>query len=330
MDTLREEKTNMEAGYLDIKIDPDLDLVTEINKLKREKNAVILAHYYQIGVIQDIADYIGDSLGLSQQAAKTEASMIVFAGVHFMAETAKIINPDKKVVLPDLNAGCSLAESCPPDKFRKFIEEHPGHVVVTYINCTAEVKALSDIICTSSNAVKIIESIPDDKPIIFAPDENLGKYVIKQTGRDLLLWKGTCVVHEAFSMEKLLNLHKKHPDAKIIAHPESEDHILKVAAYIGSTTGLLNYVKNDPAREFIVATEAGILHQMKKEVPAKNLFPAPSHEDNTCACSECEFMKLNTLEKIYLCIKYEKPEVIVPEELRKKALLPIQRMLELS
>lgn len=305
-------------------------LVAAIEQLRKEKNAVILAHYYQEARIQDIADYVGDSLGLSQQAAQTAADMIVFAGVHFMAETAKILNPNKKVVLPDLKAGCSLAEAAPTDLFGEFLEQHPDHTVVTYINCSAEIKAMSDIICTSSNAEKIINSIPADKPIIFAPDKNLGRYLIKKTGRDMLLWEGACIVHEAFSIDKLLKLHMEHPQAKIVAHPESEDHLLKVAHYIGSTTGMINYVKNTPSEEFIIATEAGILHQMAKEVPHKTLIPAPSHEDNTCACSECAFMKMNTLEKLYLCMKNEKPEIIIPENIRKRALIPIQRMLEIS
>jgi quinolinate synthase len=298
--------------------------------MRKEKNAVILAHYYQTPDIQDIADYVGDSLGLSQQAADTKADMIVFAGVHFMGETAKILNPHKKVLLPDLKAGCSLAESAPPDLFRKFKEQHPDHIVITYINCTAEIKAMSDIICTSANAEKIVNSVPKDQPIIFAPDKNLGRYLINKTGRDMLLWDGACIVHEAFAIDKLLELHKQHPNARIVAHPESETHILKVANYIGSTTGMINYVKNDSASEYIIATEAGILHQMSKEVPHKSLIPAPSHEDNTCACSECAFMRMNTMEKLYLCLKYELPEIIVPEDIRKKASIPIQRMLEIS
>ncbi|MBL7856095.1 MAG: quinolinate synthase NadA [Cyclobacteriaceae bacterium] len=319
-----------EVGFLNIPVDKKIDLHAEIRRLKKEKNVVLLAHYYQQPEIQDLADYVGDSLGLSQQAAQTDADIIAFAGVHFMAETAKILNPSKKVILPDLKAGCSLAESAPPDLFRNFIEAHPGHIVVTYINCSAEIKAMSDIICTSSNAEKIINSIPADRPIIFAPDKNLGHYIIKKTGRNLVLWDGACIVHEAFAIDKLLELHKQHPQAKIVAHPESEDHLLKVAHYVGSTTGMINFVKRDPATEFIIATEAGILHQMAKEVPYKSLIPAPSHEDNTCACSECAFMKMNTLEKLYLCLQYEKPEVVVPEEIRLKALIPIQRMLEIS
>lgn len=306
------------------------DLIAGIRQLKKEKNAVILAHYYQDEEVQAIADYIGDSLGLSRQAASTEADMIVFSGVHFMAETAKILNPEKKVVLPDLAAGCSLADACPPKSFREFIDRHPGHVVVTYINCNSEVKAMSDIICTSSNAEKIINSIPYNQPIIFAPDRNLGSYLIKKTGRDMLLWDGSCMVHEAFEIDKLLKLHQAHPKAKIVAHPESEQPILKVASYVGSTTGMISYVKHDPAQEFIIATEAGILYQMRKEVPNKILIPAPVREDNSCACSECAFMRLNTLEKIFMCMKYETPEIVVPETISKQALVPIQRMLAIS
>ncbi|WP_111308981.1 quinolinate synthase NadA [Confluentibacter sediminis] len=307
-----------------------MDLVKEIKRLKKEKNAVILAHYYQVAEIQDIADYVGDSLGLSQKAAETDADMIVFAGVHFMAETAKILNPTKTVVLPDLKAGCSLADSCPPDLFEKFTKAHPDHVVITYVNCSAEIKALSDIVCTSSNAVKIVESVPKDTPIIFAPDKNLGRYIMKVTGRDMLLWDGSCIVHEAFSIDKLIALHKKHPDYKIIAHPESEEHILNTATYIGSTSGMINYVKTHPTDKFIVATEAGILHKMQQEMPDTELVPAPAVEDNTCACSECHFMKMNTLQKLYDCLLNESPQIEVPEHIRKKALLPIERMLELS
>ncbi len=307
-----------------------MNLKEAITKLKKEKNAVILAHYYQEPEIQDIADYVGDSLGLSQKAAETDADIIVFAGVHFMAETAKILNPKKKVVLPDLNAGCSLADSCPPDVFEKFIKANPGHTVITYVNCSAEVKALTDIVCTSSNALKIVESIPEDEPIIFAPDRNLGKYIMKKTGRELLLWDGSCVVHEAFSIDKLLQLYKKHPDALIIAHPESEAHILKTATYIGSTAGMINFVKEHPKDKFIIATEAGILHKMKQEVPDAELIPAPVQEDNTCACSECAYMKVNTLKKLYDCLLHESPEINVPKATMEKALIPIQRMLDLS
>jgi len=307
-----------------------MDLVKEIKRLKKEKNAVILAHYYQVPEIQDIADYVGDSLQLSQKAAETDADIIVFAGVHFMAETAKILNPTKTVVLPDLKAGCSLADSCPPEAFEKFTKAHPDHVVITYVNCSAEIKALSDIVCTSSNALKIVNSVPKDTPIIFAPDKNLGKYIISQTGRDMLLWDGSCIVHEAFSIDKLIALHKKYPDHKIIAHPESETHILDTAAYIGSTSGMINFVKEHPQEKFIVATEAGILHKMQQEMPNTELVPAPAKEDNTCACSECHFMKMNTLQKLYDCLLNESPQIEVAEHIRKRALLPIERMLELS
>ena len=305
-------------------------LKEKILALKKEKNAVILAHYYQEAAIQDVADYVGDSLGLSQEAMNVNADIIVFAGVHFMAETAKILNPTKKVILPDLKAGCSLAESCPPDLFGEFTAAHPDHIVITYVNCSAEVKALSDIVCTSSNAVKIVQSIPKETPIIFAPDKNLGKYIISETGRDMLLWDGSCVVHEAFSLDKLIEVHKLHPDATIIAHPESETHILETASYIGSTAGMIDYVKTNSNTKFIVATEAGILHKMQQEGPHKILIPAPAKDDNTCACSECGYMKMNTLQKLYDCLLNETPEIDVPESIRKKALLPIERMLELS
>jgi quinolinate synthase len=308
----------------------DLYLKHKIKQLKAKKNAVILAHYYQRPEIQEVADFVGDSLGLSQKAATTNADIIVFAGVHFMAETAKILNPTKKVVLPDLNAGCSLADSCPPDRFGDFVASHPNHTVITYINCSAEIKAMSDLVCTSSNALKMVNSVAEDKPIIFAPDKNLGKYIIKQTGREMLLWDGSCVVHEAFCIDKLLDLYQKNPDAVIIAHPESQEHILKTASYIGSTAGMINYVKEHPDTKFIVATEAGILHEMKKEVPNAQLIPAPIEDDNTCACSECAFMKVNTLQKLYDCLNNESPEINVTENIREKALLPIERMLELS
>lgn len=306
------------------------ELFAEIQRLKEEKNAVILAHYYQEPDIQEIADFVGDSLALSQLAATTDAEIIVFAGVHFMAETAKIINPDKKVILPDLEASCSLAESCHPSDFKKLVDQHPDHTVITYVNCSAEIKALSDIVCTSSNAEKVIASVPEDQPIIFAPDRNLGEYLVQKTGRDMILWDGLCIVHEAFAVEKVLALHRKYPNAKFIAHPESSPEILKIASYIGSTSGMINHVKNSPFNEFIVATEAGILHKMQQEAPGKTLIPAPAKEDNTCACSECGFMKLNTLEKLYLCLKNEAPEVRVSEDIRKKAVLPIERMLALS
>ncbi|MEC3965709.1 quinolinate synthase NadA [Flagellimonas halotolerans] len=309
---------------------PEIDLHQEILELKKKKNAVLLAHFYQRPEIQEVADYVGDSLGLSQAAAKTDADIIVFAGVHFMAETAKILNPTKKVLLPDLSAGCSLADSCPPEAFRPFVKAHPEHLVVTYINCSAEIKALSDYVCTSSNALKIISAIPKTAPIIFAPDKNLGSYLIGQTGRDMLLWEGSCIVHEAFCIDKLLELYHKHPDALIIAHPESEEHILKIANYVGSTSAMITYVKRHPREKYIVATEAGILHEMQKEVPGTILIPAPAVEDNSCACSECAFMKTNTLEKTYRCLRDETPEIKVPETIAKKALVPIERMLKLS
>ena len=307
-----------------------MNIAQKIRKLRKEKNAVILAHYYQSPEIQEIADYVGDSLGLSQQAAQTDADIIVFAGVHFMAETAKILNPSKKVVLPDLEAGCSLADSCPPGAFGRFIKGHPNHFVITYINCSAEIKAMSDIVCTSSNALKIVESIPKEIPIIFAPDKNLGKYIQNKTGRELLLWDGSCIVHEAFSIDKLLALHEKYPDSKIIAHPESEEHILRTATYIGSTAGMINYVKEHSKEKFIVATEAGILYKMQQEVPGTQLIPAPVYEDNTCACSECSFMKVNTMQKVYNCLRNETPQIEVSETIRKRALVPIERMFELS
>ncbi|WP_420604171.1 quinolinate synthase NadA [Flagellimonas sp.] len=307
-----------------------MNLRKKIEELKKEKNAIILAHYYQIPEIQEIADYVGDSLGLSQKASETDADVIVFAGVHFMAETAKILNPSKKVLLPDLDAGCSLADSCPPDAFEEFVKLHPDHIVITYVNCSAEIKALTDIVCTSSNALKIVESVPENQPIIFAPDRNLGKYIMQKTGRDMLLWDGSCLVHEAFSMEKLLALHKEYPNYKIIAHPESEEHILKTATYIGSTAGMMEYVKSHPEGKFIVATEAGILHKMQEEVPTAELVPAPAKEDNTCACSECAFMKMNTLQKLYECLLNEDPQIHIAEDIQKNALAPIERMLELS
>ena len=317
-----------ESGFLNVSIDPTLDLFDAIQQLKKEKNAVILAHYYQDADIQDIADYIGDSLGLSQQAAATNADMIVFAGVHFMAETAKILCPDKKVVLPDLKAGCSLADSCPPNEFAAFKAQHPNHVVISYINCTAEIKALSDIICTSSNAEYIVNSLPPEQKIIFAPDKNLGSYLIKKTGRDMVLWNGACMVHEIFSLDKILKLKARHPKAKFIAHPECEAPVLDIADFIGSTTALLKYSEKDSATEFIVATETGILHQMQKASPHKTFIPAPPN--NNCACNDCPHMKLNTLEKVYLCMQYELPELILSEELLIKAKQPIERMLEIS
>lgn len=318
----------LERGFLDVDVNPTLDLFHEIERLKKEKNAVLLAHYYQEPDIQDVADYIGDSLGLAQQAAKTNADIIVFAGVHFMAETAKILNPSKKVLLPDLKAGCSLADSAPADLFKAFKAKHTDHIVISYINCSAEIKALSDIICTSSNAQKVIESVPEDQPIIFAPDKNLGAYLNKKTGRNMVLWNGACMVHEIFSLEKIVKLKLRHPNAKLIAHPECEDVVLKEADFIGSTTQLLKFAVNDTCNEFIVATETGILHQMQKDAPQKTFIPAPPN--NACACNDCPHMKLNTLEKLYLCMEYEQPEILMDESLRVSALKPIQRMLEIS
>jgi quinolinate synthase len=315
-------------GYLHIPVDPTLDLDAEILKIKKEKNAIILSHYYQESEIQDLADYVGDSLGLSQQAAKTNADIIVFAGVHFMAETAKILAPQKKVLLPDLKAGCSLADSCPPDLFAAFKAKYPDHIVVSYINCTAEIKTLTDICCTSTNAVAVINSIPIDRKIIFAPDINLGKYLIKKTGRDMVLWNGTCMVHEIFSHEKIVRLKERYPGAKFIAHPECEPHILEMADYIGSTSGLLKFTMTDPSEEFIVATEAGILHQMELKSPHKKFIPAPPN--NNCACNECPHMKRNTLEKLYTCMKYELPEIILPQWVIEKGRASIDRMLEIS
>lgn len=316
------------TGYIDLPIDPTLDLMEEIEKLKKEKNAVLLAHYYQEPEIQDIADYIGDSLGLAQQAAKTDADMIVFAGVHFMAETAKILSPTKKVLLPDLRAGCSLSDSCPPHLFKKFKEQYPDHVVITYVNCTAELKALSDIVCTSTNAVQIVESLHPEAKIIFGPDKNLGDYVMRKTSRDMVLWNGACMVHEIFSQEKIARLREEYPDAKFIAHPECEKEILERADYIGSTSGLLKYTQENPAKVYIVATESGIIHQMQKASPDKMFIPAPPN--NACACNDCPYMKLNTLEKLYNCMKYELPEVDLPEDLIERARKPIERMLDIS
>jgi quinolinate synthase len=315
-------------GYLDFEVDPELDLVTEIQRLKKEKNAIVLAHYYQESEIQDVADFIGDSLGLSQKAAATEAEIIVFAGVHFMAETAKMLSPNKKVLLPDLKAGCSLADSCPPHLFKKFKEKYPDHIVVSYINCTAELKTLTDICCTSTNAVAVIESIPKEQPIIFAPDKNLGAYLIKKTGRDMVLWNGACMVHEIFSHERIVKLKNRYPNAKFIAHPECEAHILEMADFIGSTTGLLKFTISDSAQEYIVATEAGILHQMELASPQKTFIPAPP--ENNCACNECPHMKRNTMEKLYLCMEYELPEITLPQWVIEQGRKSIDRMMEIS
>jgi quinolinate synthase len=309
-------------------IDLKLDLRQEINSLKKKLNAVILAHYYQESEIQDLADFIGDSLQLAQAAQKTDADVIVFAGVHFMAETAKIVNPDKKVLIPDMDAGCSLAEGCPAELLEKYKEKYPDHIVVSYINCSAEVKALSDIICTSSNAEKIIKQIPAEQPIIFAPDKNLGRYIMKKTGRQMKLWQGSCIVHETFSEKKILQLKMQHPTAKVIAHPECEEVVLDYADFVGSTSALLNFVQSDTSHEYIVATEPGILHQMIGKMPGKVYIPAPP--ESNCACNECPYMKLNTLEKLYLCMRDGKPEIVMDEELRVKALKPLLRMLEMS
>lgn len=326
---IAEAKKNLEKkGYLDLELDPTLDLFSEIEKLKKEKNAILLAHYYQEPDIQDVADFIGDSLGLAQEAERTKADIIVFAGVHFMAETAKILNPEKKVLLPDLKAGCSLADSAPADRFKAFKEQHPDHLVISYINCSAEIKALSDIICTSSNAEKIIESLSTAEKIIFAPDKNLGGYLNRKTGRNMVLWNGACMVHEIFSLEKITKLKIRHPQAKFIAHPECEADLLAIADYIGSTTALLKYTQKDNAKEYIVATETGILHQMQKSSPEKTFIPAPPN--NNCACNDCPYMKLNTLEKLYLCMKYEQPEIQMDESLRLAALKPMKRMLQIS
>ncbi len=327
MDIIEQVK---EQGFVTAELEKEKNLVEEIARLKKEKNAVILAHYYQQEEIQDIADYIGDSLGLAQEAAKTDADVILFAGVHFMGETAKILNPSKKVIIPDLNAGCSLADAAPTDKFEAFLKQYPDHTVVSYINCSAEIKALSDIICTSSNAVKIVDSLPKEAKIIFAPDINLGKYVQKKTGREMVLWDGACEVHVEISADKLKLLQGKYPSAKLIAHPECQEVVLNDADFVGSTTALLKFVEEDDATEFIVATEVGIIHKMKQAVPHKKLIPAPAVTNNTCACSECPYMKLNTLEKIHASLVHLQPEIFVPEETRLKALKSVNRMLELS
>jgi len=318
----------LEKGFLDIDVPPTLDLFEAINELKKQKKMIVLAHYYQEPDIQDVADYIGDSLGLAQKAAETDAEIIVFAGVHFMAETAKILNPNTKVLLPDLKAGCSLADSAPADLFKAFKAKHPDHLVVSYINCSAEIKALSDIICTSGNAEAIINSIPTSQPILFAPDKNLGAYLNKKTGREMLLWNGACMVHEIFSLQKIIHLKVRHPEAKFIAHPECEDAVLNIADFIGSTTQLLKYSSQSNVSTFIVGTETGILHKMQQLSPNKTFIPAPP--TNSCACNDCPHMKLNTLEKIYVCMQYEQPELTMDENLRLAALQPITRMMEIS
>jgi quinolinate synthase len=309
-------------------LSPSLDLESEIAALKRERNAVILAHYYQDSEIQDVADFVGDSLELSRRAAATEAEIIVFAGVHFMAETAKILNPSRQVLLPDLDAGCSLADGCPADLFAKFLERYPGHTVVSYINCSAAVKAMSDLICTSSNAPRLVAQLPADQPIVFAPDRNLGRYVTKQTGRDMVLWPGTCIVHEQFSVKKIVQLRERHPNARLVAHPECEEPVLRMADFIGSTTALLKHVESSADTEFIIATEPGILHAMQRVAPGKLLIPAPP--DGNCACNECPHMRKNTLEKVYLCLRDRTPEITLDESIARRALRPIERMLAMS
>jgi quinolinate synthase len=329
MQGLTQAKENLEQkGFLDVEVDPMLDLVAAIEQLKKEKNAVILAHYYQDSEIQDIADYIGDSLGLAQEAATTDADIIVFAGVHFMAETAKMLNPSKTVLLPDLKAGCSLADSCPAPLFKKFKEKYPDHVVVSYINCTAALKTMTDVCCTSTNAQHIIDSIPEDQPIIFAPDRNLGAYLNKTTGRDMVLWNGSCMVHEIFSREKIVKLQVQHPKAQLISHPECEEHILEISDHVGSTSSLLRYTKDSEFDEFIVATEPGIIHQMEKASPNKKFYPAPP--TNSCACNECPHMKLNTMEKLYLCLKHNLPEVTLEQDVIDKGRPCIDKMLDIS
>ena len=324
------DKTEVrEKGFIDREVDPSVNLVEEIGRMRKEKNAVILAHFYQDGEIQDIADFVGDSLGLSQQAAETQADIILFAGVHFMAETAKILAPEKKVLIPDTGAGCSLADSCPPAEFAAFRDQYPDHTVISYVNTTAEIKALTDIICTSTNALEIVRSLPEDEKIIFAPDRNLGNYIQRVTGREMVVWDGACHVHEEFSLERILELKKEHPDAQLIAHPECEKPILLVADHIGSTTSLLQYTIRDKGKKYIVATESGILHQMRKANPGKEFIPAPP-KDSTCACSDCNFMKMITLKKIYNTLKYEMPEVCLEQNLMDKARGSIVRMLEIS
>lgn len=322
------ESLTLAPGPVETTVDPTLDLFEEIERLKHEMNAVLLAHYYQESEIQDLADFVGDSLELARRASQTTADVIVFAGVHFMAETAKILNPTKPVYLPDLNAGCSLADSCPPDRFKAFRDAHPDHFAITYINCSAAVKAMSDLICTSSSAEKLIAQVPPNTPILFSPDKNLGAYLMKKTGRPMTLWPGTCIVHEIFSEKKIVQLKESHPDAKIIAHPECEEAVLRLADFIGSTSALLRHVQTVDDREFIVATESGILHQMEKACPDKTFIPAPPN--NNCACNECPHMKLNTLEKLYLCMKNRTPEITMDEEIRLRALVPLQRMLAMS
>jgi quinolinate synthase len=329
MEQLQIDRMLEEKGYIDEPVNPDMRLVEEINRLKKEKNAVILSHFYVDSELQDIADYVGDSLGLAQAAAHTDADIIVFVGVHFMAETAKIINPSKKVILPDLKAGCSLAESAPADAFAEFKAQYPDHKVITYVNATAALKTMSDMVCTSANAKKIIDSFPQDEKLIFGPDKNLGNYLNGITGRNMVLWDGACMVHEKYSVEKIIDLMDQYPEAEFIAHPECEKPVLLLAKHIGSTTSLLNYTKSSPAKKFIVATESGIIHQMKKANPDKIYIPAPS-VDSTCGCNDCSYMKLNSLQKLYICLKHEQPEVTLPMDVIEKARVPIERMLEIS
>mgnify|MGYP006293032507 CR=1 FL=1 len=316
-------------GFIEIANDKNIDYKKEINRLRKEKNAIILAHFYQVGEIQDIADFVGDSLALARKAAKTDADIIVFAGVHFMAETAKILSPEKKVLIPDLNAGCSLADSCPAEEFRKFVDKYPDHIVISYVNTTAAIKTMTDIVCTSSNAIQIINYIDEDQKIIFAPDKNLGNYLVNKTGRDMKIWQGACHVHDEISLEGILEIKKKHPEAKIIAHPECQKPVLLVSEFIGSTSQLLKFIQTDNSQEYIVATDTGIIHQMKNKAPAKTYYPAPSI-NSTCGCSDCNFMKLISLPKIYTALEYEMPEINVPEHVRKHAVKPINKMLEIS
>ena len=320
---------DISKGYIDIPVGGDIDLKSEINRLRKEKNAIILAHYYQSGDIQDIADFVGDSLALAQWASKTDASIIVLCGVHFMGETAKILCPDKKVLVPDLNAGCSLADSCPADDFKKFVRNNPGYTVISYVNTSAAVKAVTDVVVTSTNARQIVESFPTEEKIIFGPDRNLGNYINSITGRNMKLWDGACHVHEEFSLEKILDLKKQYPDALILAHPECKKVILMLADKIGSTAALLKYATESSAKKFIVATESGILHEMKKSNPDKTFIPAPPN-DSTCACNECNFMRLNTMKKLYLTLKNELPEIKVDKDIADRAVLPIKKMLDIS
>ncbi len=320
---------NISKGYIDIPVNGDIDLKSEINRLRKEKNAIILAHYYQSGDIQDIADFVGDSLALAQWASKTDASIIVLCGVHFMGETAKILCPDKKVLVPDLNAGCSLADSCPAEDFKEFVENNPGYTVISYVNTSAAVKAVTDVVVTSTNARQIVESFPPEEKIIFGPDRNLGNYINSITGRNMKLWDGACHVHEEFSLEKISDLKKQYPDALILAHPECKKVILMLADKIGSTAALLKYATESSAKKFIVATESGILHEMKKNNPDKIFIPAPPN-DSTCACNECNFMRLNTMKKLYLTLKYEQPEIKVDKDIANRAVLPIKKMLDIS